>query len=707
MLEDTLIGQTIGPYLILEPIGYGGMANVYKSSRLTDGLLAAIKILPAFRSGDPAARARFEREARTLAQLQHPHIIPIYDFDTEGPVPYLAMRYFSGGSLKETLLNLPAGRRLPLEQTLRIILEIGSALAYAHQFGLVHRDIKPGNILFDSAGHAILSDFGVVKNIYMSSHTLTGMLVGTPAYMAPEQGLGEAGDVRSDLYALGALFYHLATGQLPFSAEKPLAVIIKHIHTPLTPPTHINPDLPLELGHIIERALAKAPADRYQSADDLLGDLRATVRAHRLTWGRLVPRSLLGPDDTPVPGGAGPLPAARAVSTPVPAARRRPITAWSFAALIAIGLFLLLWVAISTRRPAPPLPPTSTIVAAQALPATAAPDIAPTALPSPELSFRSELPPPRLETPWALTVAPTATPLSPTPAVTPNITATYVASCVFSLELVEAYTYSPASANWAPLQALAPWHWVLRNNGTCTLPGSLQWRYVSGDPLAPVDPIPLATPLAPGESVTLETRVTAPGTPGVYEMRWQLVSAENTPYGPPISAVLRAYAPATATPTRPPATPTRPPTRALPSATPRPLPTLPRPTLAATPTATPTPLPTATATSVAPPVSDLDFNYFVVECHYAGTEWACLLDITPYGGSGGPYDIAISDAVPPTQYLSVWRGSHLMHARRCFPWINQISVRDPASGQSVYKNAYLDPNTPPIAAYWGGSCTLP
>lgn len=704
MLDDTLVGQTIGAYLILEPIAYGGMATVYKAIRQTDGLLAAVKILSAFRSSDPAARVRFEREARTLAQLQHPHIIPIYDFDTESAAPYLAMRFIRGGSLKDRLLSLPAGRPLPLEQTLRIILEIGSALAYAHRAGLVHRDIKPGNILFDDAGCALLSDFGAVKNIHMSSHTLTGMLVGTPAYMAPEQGLGEAGDARSDLYALGALFYHLATGQLPFSAEKPLAVILKHIHTPLTPPTQLNPALPPDLERIIRRAMSKAPAERYQSADELLDELRVSVRTHRLTWGRFVPRALLGPDDAP---SAVALAAATgAAAAPGPASTRRQWVSRGFAALILGGLLLLLWAAVSMAR-APrlaPTPATATVGLPVAVPPSPSP---PVITPSPVGAF-SSLPVARqTATPWALTVAPSAT-ASPTPAATANVTATYLASCVFSVELVAAYTDSRASDNWVPLQALTPWHWILRNNGTCTLPAGLQWLYVSGDKLTPIDPIFLTTSLAPGESVTLETTVQAPAAPGAYVMRWQLVSAENVPYGPLISTTLRAYAPATATPTRPPATPTRPPTRSLPSATPRPLPTLPRATSTPLPTATSAPAPTATPTPTAPPVlPDLDFNYFIAECHYDGAEWACLLDITPYGGSGGPYDIAISDAVPPTQYLGVWRGAHLAHARRCFPWVNQIRVSDPISGQSVFKNAYLDPNTPPIANYWGGNCAVP
>ncbi len=279
-MTDSLIGQTLGKYTIKEKIGRGGMAEVYKAYQENLDRYVAVKVMHSFLIDfeEENFLRRFSREAKTMASLNHPNIVRVYDFDSFGPRShYLVMDYVSGGSLKERLEALAvAGKRMPLAQSIKIITQVADALAYAHGRDMVHRDIKPANILLDKNEEPYLADFGIVKMVggQTIGYTATGALIGTPAYMSPEQALGQPGDKRSDLYSLGIMLFQMVTGKLPFNADTPLAVAMKHVSEPVPLPIKFNPDVPQMLQAIILKALAKEPNDRFQSAREMVAALR-------------------------------------------------------------------------------------------------------------------------------------------------------------------------------------------------------------------------------------------------------------------------------------------------------------------------------------------------------------------------------------------------------------------------------------------------
>ncbi len=273
-MED-LTGKQLGPYQIVSPLGEGGMAAVYKAYQPSMDRYVALKVLPRHFASDPEFVGRFSQEARVIANLQHPHILPVHDFGESDGYTYLAMRFIEGGTLSDWLKN---NGPLSLERIRHIITQVGGALDYAHAQGVVHRDIKPGNILVDRWDNCLLTDFGLAKMVESSSHlTQTGGILGTPAYMSPEQGLGQEIDGRSDIYSLGVLLYQMAIGRLPYQAETPMAVVIKHIHDPLPPPSKFNPDLPELLELVILKALMKTPEDRFASAGDMVKALQSAT----------------------------------------------------------------------------------------------------------------------------------------------------------------------------------------------------------------------------------------------------------------------------------------------------------------------------------------------------------------------------------------------------------------------------------------------
>lgn len=273
-MED-LSGRQLGPYRIVAALGSGGMAAVYKAFQPSMDRYVALKILPRYYADDPEFSGRFLQEARLIANLQHPHILPVHDFGQAGGYTYLVMPLIEGGTLARTLR---AHQPLPLSQIERVMSQVGDALDYAHSRGIVHRDLKPSNVLLDQRGNCLLSDFGVAKMVEGNVHfTRTGGVVGTPAYMSPEQGLGGKIDHRSDIYALGVLLYEMAVGHPPFEADTPVAVMLKHVHDPLPLPRLRNPDLPEPLESVILKALAKDPEDRYQSAGAMVEALRKAV----------------------------------------------------------------------------------------------------------------------------------------------------------------------------------------------------------------------------------------------------------------------------------------------------------------------------------------------------------------------------------------------------------------------------------------------
>jgi serine/threonine protein kinase len=272
---DAWIGQIVGKYRILDWIGQGGMATVYKAWDLERKRLVALKALFPFLTNDPSFRARFEREAKILHRLRHPNIIPVLDFGEQEGLLYLVMPFITLGSLRDRLEEGPVS----VEQGSKIIHQIASALQFAHDRKIIHRDVKPSNILVDDDFNAWLSDFGFAR-MHDASMSITGSsLVGTPAYMSPEQILGHTTTPSSDQYALGVVLYQLATGHLPYEADTPMGLALKHATEPLPRPRAVNPKLPDAVEEVIIRALSKDGNYRYPTVTAFSDAFQAALYA--------------------------------------------------------------------------------------------------------------------------------------------------------------------------------------------------------------------------------------------------------------------------------------------------------------------------------------------------------------------------------------------------------------------------------------------
>ena len=270
MSTDDLINQQLGQYQIKSVLGRGGMATVFLARQTSMDRDVAVKVMARDLADDEQFVARFEHEAQLIARLQHPHILPVIDFGREGKNVYIVMRLVTAGSLDDRLRR----GALPLPLASRMLTQIASALTFAHEQGIIHRDLKPNNVLLDARDNAYLTDFGIAKMLAGTTKlTATGNILGTPAYMAPEQGLGEPGDERSDIYSLGVILFQMLTGHLPFDADTPLAIILKHVHDPIPDPREFVPDLSEELAQIVQKAMAKDPNTRYQTAAEMAYDL--------------------------------------------------------------------------------------------------------------------------------------------------------------------------------------------------------------------------------------------------------------------------------------------------------------------------------------------------------------------------------------------------------------------------------------------------
>lgn len=269
-------GQQIGPYQVINQIGKGGMATVYKAYHAAVDRYVAIKIISNQLVENTEFLKRFQQEARLIARLEHPHILPIHDFGETDGVPYMVMRYLESGTLKERLKASP----LTLPETDRIFSQLADALQYAHENGVIHRDIKPSNVMLDKRGSVFLTDFGVAKMLEGSSNlTATGAVTGTPDYMSPEQAQGLKVDGRSDVYSLGIVLFEMLTGRVPFEAETPLAVLFKQIQEPPPPLSVIRPDLPYQLEPVLLKALTKNPADRFANMEEFHDAWRRAISA--------------------------------------------------------------------------------------------------------------------------------------------------------------------------------------------------------------------------------------------------------------------------------------------------------------------------------------------------------------------------------------------------------------------------------------------
>jgi predicted Ser/Thr protein kinase len=310
MTSDDLINQKLGrgQYEIRSLLGRGGMAAVYLARQSSMNRDVAIKVMTPDLADDEQFVARFEHEAKMFAQLQHPHILPVIDFGHEGKHIYIVMQLVRGGSLDDRLHE----GALPLRMAARMLTQIASALTFAHEQGIIHRDLKPNNVMLDERNNAYLVDFGIAKMLAGTTKlTATGNILGTPAYMAPEQWRGEPVDARTDIYSLGIMVYEMVLGRLPFTGDTPYTLMYKHFNDAPPPPRQVKPDIDPAVEAVILKALSKEADDRYQSADQLAEDFNRAVQALPTSFGPRpgaapMDKTIIGDDAaiTPPPGRA-------------------------------------------------------------------------------------------------------------------------------------------------------------------------------------------------------------------------------------------------------------------------------------------------------------------------------------------------------------------------------------------------------------------
>jgi serine/threonine-protein kinase len=274
-MQDSLIGQTIGGCRITQELRRGGMSTIYLAEQLSLQRQVALKVMSPQLMGDPTFMQRFLREVATTARLQHPHIVPIYDYGEQDGLPYIVMAYIPGGSLEDSLL----GGTLPLDTAVHIAEQVAQALDFAHASGVIHRDVKPANILLDAQHNAILTDFGIARVIADTQEITHGALVGTPSYLAPEL-ITEQQEITpaADIYGLGVTVFRMLTGELPFPGQTAVQMMWAHVNEPAPLASSFRPDLPEGIDAVMHKALAKSPGARYESASALASDLVAVAR---------------------------------------------------------------------------------------------------------------------------------------------------------------------------------------------------------------------------------------------------------------------------------------------------------------------------------------------------------------------------------------------------------------------------------------------
>jgi eukaryotic-like serine/threonine-protein kinase len=280
---DKLVGKELGQFRIVERIGSGGMATVFKAYQPTLDRFVAIKVLPSYHAQDPVFVKRFIQEARSVAKLAHPNIVQIHDFGEQDNITYIVMEYVDGGTLKDRLKQA-----LPPAEAVDFVLQAAEGLDCAHRNGIVHRDVKPANMLLRKDGHLLLSDFGIAKLLETTMNlTRVGTGIGTPQYMSPEQGTGQPVDRRSDIYSLGIVLFHCLTGQVPYNADSPLTITIKHLNEPLpVEKMTIEHHVPEPIVQVVLKMTEKQAQNRYQSADILVDALTAALVASKLAMPR-------------------------------------------------------------------------------------------------------------------------------------------------------------------------------------------------------------------------------------------------------------------------------------------------------------------------------------------------------------------------------------------------------------------------------------
>lgn len=419
---DDLVGQKLGQYVLTAVIGSGGMATVYRARQTSIGRDVAIKIIQPRLAPNPQFIKRFEREVKTIASMSHPHILKVFDYGQQDEQFYLVMELINGGSLSSLIRKGALG----LEQTARLLSQVASALDYAHERGVIHRDLKPQNIMLTEQGDAILTDFGIARLISIEATALThtGAIIGTPLYMAPEQWVGKAVDARSDVYALGISVYETLTGEVPYNSRTPASIMYAHLEGPLPNVRTLRGDLPPAIDTVLHRALAKRPEDRYQSAGEFAAAFSEAIQK----------RGSISLPAINIGGTRNRLPLVFGVVILLLALFGGGW--WLFnernkqAAAAATGTAIAL-LPTDTATPTPTLPPSETPTA---LPPSETPTFTVTALPT-ETSIPTATP----TIPATATALPTETPSATatatrtfTPSFTASVTATFTTSATFT-----------------------------------------------------------------------------------------------------------------------------------------------------------------------------------------------------------------------------------------------------------------------------------
>jgi serine/threonine protein kinase len=333
-------GEQVGPYRIIEQLGRGGMATVFKAYHANLDRYVAIKVLhPAFME-DPNFLARFQREARVVAKLEHPNIIPVYDFAEHDGKTYLVMKFVEGETLKARLQKRP----LTPAEGVKLIETVGEALAFAHKQGVLHRDVKPSNVMLADDGQIFLTDFGLARIASAGESTLSSdMMIGTPQYISPEQALGMRDlDAGTDIYSFGVLIYELVVGQVPFIADTPFSIIHDHIYTPLPLPRVLNPNVPESIERLLLKALAKDRGDRFETIEQMVTAFKKAIRGETLPDEWVDPATYVPPETLQVgpsiPSSTAPPGTVEPVKQKAP--KKKLPKRWWVAIPIALGLCL-------------------------------------------------------------------------------------------------------------------------------------------------------------------------------------------------------------------------------------------------------------------------------------------------------------------------------------------------------------------------------
>jgi serine/threonine-protein kinase len=322
--------QEVGPYRIVSQIGRGGMATVFKAYHAALDRYVAIKVPVASFQANPEVLARFKREVKIIAKLDHPNIIPIYDVNEFEGTPYLVMRFVEGRTLREFLTQYK--KPVSLTTIMTIMRAVTSALAFAHQKQVLHRDVKPSNIMLGNDGNVYLMDFGLARIVAEADATLSkDIVLGTPYYISPEQAKGEPLDERTDLYSLGVVLYELLTGRVPFTGESPSIVVYHHIASPPPPPSLLNPNVSPAMEQVVLKALAKDRNQRFASASEMMQALVQVVQSEAET-----PPPQAVPITTPQTAGAKPPTEAKPIEAP-----KRPFKSANSILLILSLLILI------------------------------------------------------------------------------------------------------------------------------------------------------------------------------------------------------------------------------------------------------------------------------------------------------------------------------------------------------------------------------